>query len=128
MAAIHAASFPPRERWGEDAMRLQMELPGAFAFIDTRGGFVLARVAADEAEILSIAVMPKARNAGLGRALLAAAMAEAHARGAVSMFLEVAAENAAARGLYGRAGFIAIGSRPNYYPTGASALVLRAAL
>jgi ribosomal-protein-alanine N-acetyltransferase len=128
MAAIHAASFPPRERWGEDAMRLQLELPGAFGLIDARGGFVLARVAADEAEILSIAVMPKARQAGLGRTLLTAAMAEARARGAAAMFLEVAAANVAARALYAQAGFRDVGTRPNYYPGGAVALVLRAAL
>ena len=128
MAAIHAASFPPRERWGEDAMRLQLELPGAFGLIDARGGFVLARVAADEAEILSIAVMPKARRVGLGRTLLTAAIAEARARGAAAVFLEVAAANAAARALYAQAGFREVGTRPNYYPGGAVALVLRAAL
>ncbi len=128
MAAIHAASFPPRERWGEDAMRLQLELPGAFGLIDARGGFVLARVAADEAEILSIAVMPKARRVGLGRTLLTAAIAEARARGAAAVFLEVAAANAAARALYAQAGFREVGTRPNYYPGGAAALVLRAAL
>ncbi len=128
MAAIHAASFPPRERWGEDAMRLQLELPGAFAFIDARGGFVLARVASDEAEILTLAVSPEARRSGLGRALLAAAMAEARARGAASMFLEVAAANEAALALYADAGFTQVGTRPNYYPGGAAALVLRASL
>ncbi len=128
MAAIHEASFPPRERWGADAMCMQLELPGAFGLIDPGGGFVLARVAADEAEILTLAVMPPGRRAGLGRALLAAAMAEARARGASAMFLEVAEENTAARALYADAGFAAVGTRPNYYPGGAAALVLRARL
>jgi ribosomal-protein-alanine N-acetyltransferase len=128
MAAIHEASFPPRERWGEDAMRLQLALPGAFAFIDASGGFVLARVAADEAEVLSLAVMPEARRSGLGRALLAAAMARARELGAATIFLEVAAANAAARALYAAAGFLEVGTRPNYYPGGAAALVLRASL
>ncbi|MDE2333688.1 MAG: GNAT family N-acetyltransferase [Rhodospirillales bacterium] len=126
MAAIHAASFPPRERWGVDAMRLQLGLPGAFALIDPRGGFVLARVAADEAEILTIAVLPQARRTGLGGILLAAALAEARARGAVAMFLEVAEANQAARALYAGAGFREVGTRPNYYPGGVTALVLRA--
>ena len=128
MAAIHAASFPPRERWGADAMRLQLDLPGAFGLIDARGGFLLARVAADEAEILTIAVEPAARRAGLGAILLAAALVEARARGAVAMFLEVAAANTAARALYAGAGFREVGTRPNYYPGGASALVLRTEL
>lgn len=128
MAAIHQASFPPHERWGEDAIRLQMELQGAFALIAEAGGFVLARVAADEAEILSLAVAPTARRQGLGAALLAAAMAEARARGATAMFLEVAATNRPALALYARAGFREVGTRSNYYPGGGAALVLRAAL
>jgi ribosomal-protein-alanine N-acetyltransferase len=128
MAAIHAASFPPRERWGEDAMRLQLALQGAFAFIDERGGFVLARVAADEAEILTLAVMPSARRSGIGRALLAAAMEGARAQGAAAIFLEVATANTAARALYAGTGFVEVGTRPNDYPGGAAALVLRATL
>lgn len=128
LAAIHAASFPPRERWGADAMALQLGLPGGFGIIDPRGAMLLARVAADEAEILTLAVMPAARRRGLARALLAAAAAEAAGRGAAALFLEVAAGNLPARALYGAAGFTQVGLRPRYYPGGADALVLRRAL
>jgi ribosomal-protein-alanine N-acetyltransferase len=125
MAAIHAACFPPEARWGADAMALQLGLPGAFGFIDARGGFVLARVAADEAEILTLAVMPAARRGGLARGLLRRAMQEAAEAGAASLFLEVAADNAAARALYADEGFCRVGQRLRYYPGGGDALVLR---
>ncbi|MDE2199943.1 MAG: GNAT family N-acetyltransferase [Rhodospirillales bacterium] len=124
MAAIHAASFPPPERWGVDAMALQLGQPGAFGLIDPAGGFLLARVAADEAEILTVAVAPEARRKGLARALLEAAAGTAASRGARRLFLEVATTNAAARALYAGCGFAEIGRRPRYYPGGGDALVL----
>jgi ribosomal-protein-alanine N-acetyltransferase len=125
LAALHAAAFPDRERWGPDAIRLMLEMPGAFGLHLPAQGFVLARVAADEAEILTLAVAPGARRQGHGGALLAAAMAQAVARGATVMFLEVAEGNAAARALYAMGGFAEAGRRRRYYPDGADALVLR---
>ncbi len=128
LAAIHGAAFPPGERWGRDAMALQLELPGVFALIDPRGGMVMARVAADEAEILTLAVLPDQRRQGLGRALLAEAATVATAHGAVALFLEAALRNVAARGLYDAMGFAFIGQRRRYYADGDDALVLRKAL
>lgn len=125
LAALHAAAFPEGERWGADAIRLMLEMPGAFGLHLPGQGFVLARVAADEAEILTLAVVPGARRQGHGGALLAAAMAGAAARGAAAMFLEVSERNAAARALYAAAGFAEAGRRRRYYPDGADALVLR---
>lgn len=126
LAAIHAAAFPAPERWGADAMALQLGLPGAFGFIAPEGGMVLARVAADEAEILTLAVAPACQRRGVGRALLGAARAGAVARGAASLFLEVAASNLAALALYRSAGFVEVGVRRRYYSNGGDALVLRA--
>lgn len=128
LASIHAASFPPRERWGADAMELQLSLPGAFGLIHLSGGMVLARTAADEAEILTIAVMPERRRDGLGATLLRAAMAHAAMQNAQTMFLEVAVTNTGAQALYLRAGFAQVGRRANYYPDGGDALVMRANL
>ncbi|MGG5820674.1 GNAT family N-acetyltransferase [Falsiroseomonas sp. HW251] len=124
LAALHAKAFPPTGRWGADAIRLMLEMPGAFG-LHAKGGFVLARVAADEAEILTLAVAPGHRRRGLGGALLAGAMAQAVLRGAAAMFLEVSEANAAARALYAAAGFAEAGRRRRYYPDGADALVLR---
>ena len=124
LAAIHAAAFPPADRWGVDAIRLLLEMPGVFGLALPRG-FVLARVAADEAEILTLAVEPEARRQGIGGTLLVHAMATAAARGAAAMFLEVSEANGAARALYAAAGFAAAGQRRRYYPDGSDALVLR---
>ena len=125
LAAIHAESFPVPERWGPDAMALQLEQPNCYGHIDPAGGFVLARIAADEAEILTIAVAPARRRAGSGYALLLAAITTATRYGAKSMFLEVSLTNEAARALYGRMGFAQVGRRRRYYPDGADALVMR---
>ncbi len=125
LAALHAAAFPPADRWGADAIALMLDLPGTFALHRPGQGFVLARVAAGEAEILTLAVHPEARRQGHGAALLAGAMASAVARGATAMFLEVAEGNAAARALYAAAGFAEVGRRRRYYPDGGDALVLR---
>ena len=89
---------------------------------------ILARVAADEAEVLTLAVVGAARRAGVGRRLLAAAMGEAARRGAASMFLEVGERNGAALGLYAGAGFVAVGRRERYYAGGEAAVVMRARL
>lgn len=129
MAAIHAASFPAKERWGADAMALQIALPGAFGFLagarGVPGGFVLARVAADEAEILTLAVLPASRRAGLAGMLLRAAWSRAAAAGETRILLEVAEDNTAARALYAKIGFEQVGRRRGYYGAGADALVLR---
>lgn len=124
-ARIHAAAFPPAERWGEDAIALLLGLPGSYAHHIPDIGFVLARVAADEAEILTLAVVPEARGQGHGAVLLMTAMAGAVARGARSMFLEVSMANVPARKLYAGGGFAEVGRRPRYYADGSDALVLR---
>ena len=106
-------------------MALQLGQPGAFGFFDVVGGMLLARVAADEAEILTLAVAPPARRQGRAAALLAAAAARARDAGARAMFLEVATDNAPALALYSTAGFVEVGRRRHYYKGGSDALVLR---
>ncbi len=124
LAAIHASAFAAEEMWAESAFSRQLELPGVFGFIHPDAGLVLARVAANEAEILTLAVAPSARRRGVGKALLRAATLEAAARGAETMFLEVSAANTAARALYATAGFQPIGRRRFYYADDSDALVM----
>ena len=123
MAALHASVFPPAERWAAATFATQLALPGVFGVLAGAEGMVLARCAADEAEILTLAVVPAARRAGRGAALLRAAQARAQARGARKMFLEVATGNLAARALYEAAGYTQVGRRPRYYGDGSDALV-----
>ncbi len=124
LAEIHAQAFPPDECWDARIMAGQLGQQGAFGLIDPRGGMLLARLAADEAEIITLAVIPGQRQKGIGALLLSEALREAGARGAVRMFLEVSTENPAAMALYTRHGFRQVGVRARYYTDGTDALIL----
>jgi ribosomal-protein-alanine N-acetyltransferase len=125
MAAIHAAAFPVREAWSVDVFSLQLALPGVFGLLDTVTGFILIRVAADEADVLTLAVRPEARRRGIARRLVVAGAERATALGAQALFLEVSVQNRAARELYGSLEFAQVGRRARYYADGSDALVLR---
>ncbi len=112
LAAIHAEAFATP--WDADAFAELLDQPGVFAVFEP-DGFILVRRVADEAEILTLAVRPAARRAGLGGRLLGRAAVLAASGGAGRLFLEVAEGNAAARALYARAGFQEIGRRRAYY-------------
>ena len=118
LALLHARCFP-EEPWDAEALRRILALSGGFGRLAWQGdmtiGFVLARDLGDECEILSLGVVPESRGQGVGRALLRAVIDEAERQGRPSAVLEVAADNAAARALYARAGFVAVGHRPRYY-------------
>lgn len=122
LARIHAASFT--EAWAEATLRNMLKTPGISAF-SAQDGFIMTRVAADEAEILTLAVAPDARGRGLGTVLLSTAVEHAHHAGARAMFLEVGASNVAARALYKRFGFGEVGMRKAYYGGNEDALILR---
>lgn len=124
-AAIHAAAFPAAEAWSTSAFATLLASPGVHGFIDPASGAVLVRQAADEAEILTLATMPTARRSGIGQRLLVAAVAWAQGAGALRVFLEVSAVNAAACALYAKAGFTECGRRRRYYLDGNDALVLQ---
>ena len=112
LAAIHAEAFDAP--WDATSLSALLASPGVFA-VEEADGFILIRVVADEAEILTLAVRPSSRRGGLGRRLVDAAVVRAAALGAERMFLEVAEDNVAARALYARAGFSEAGRRRGYY-------------
>ena len=124
LSAIHARAFPSDECWDDRIIAGQLSQPGVFGLIDKRGGMLLARVAADEAEVLTLAVVPERRQLGLGGALVRAAATEALGLGAGRLFLEVSVRNQAARSLYRSLGFAQVGRRRAYYADGTDALVL----
>jgi ribosomal-protein-alanine N-acetyltransferase len=133
LAQVHAASFATA--WSADEILRFAEDPGGFALIaeagDETAGFILCRVMAGEAEVLTLAVQPAFRRRGVAVALLEAALALA-APTAEAMLLEVAADNPGALSLYAQAGFRTVGRRAGYYVrTGApavDAMVMRRAL
>jgi ribosomal-protein-alanine N-acetyltransferase len=131
IATLHAASF--RRGWSEpevEALLLDRNVIAHRAMLGSRfAGFIMSRQAADEAEILSVAVARSAQGRGLARKLLTLHLRRLAAFSARAVFLEVDEHNIPAIKLYERAGFHEIARRPNYYPAAggktASALVLR---
>ena len=78
-------------------------------------GFTVYRIAADEAEILTLGVLPSQRKKGAGHALVTAICTQLAAQHIHHCFLEMATHNVAALALYQRAGFVLAGTRQNYY-------------
>lgn len=113
LAALHAEAFDAP--WSAEAFADLLGQAGVVLEGDN-DGFILIRAAADEAEILTLAVRPSARRQGLGGRLVQAASERAAELGATRMFLEVADDNAPARGLYQSLGFETAGRRRRYYP------------
>jgi ribosomal-protein-alanine N-acetyltransferase len=133
-AALHEASGFDKP-WDAHAFAELLAMPGTTGSLALVGdepvGLALWRVAADEAEILTICTLSERRRAGAGRHLLDAAIAAASAAGARRLFLEVAVDNTAALGLYRTFGFAEEGRRRGYYrdPNGArDALILGRAI
>jgi [ribosomal protein S18]-alanine N-acetyltransferase len=131
LAALHGAAF--RRGWSEDEFErllLDKAVIAHRAMIGaTLAGFIVSRLAAREAEILSVAVAPARRGGGLARRLLDLHLRRLAGLGTTAIFLEVDEDNAPARRLYARAGFREVGRRPAYYAHGpqapSNALVLR---
>lgn len=115
LARLHESAFDAP--WSEAEFAALLDKSGARAF-GTADGFILMQPltdegdAAGEAEIITLAVRPVARRAGLAARLIAHAQA---AMAAVRIFLEVAADNEAARALYQKHGFVETGRRKAYY-------------
>jgi ribosomal-protein-alanine N-acetyltransferase len=131
IARLHAVSF--RRGWSDGEFERLLIERNVVAHRAARGGtldgFILSRIAAGEAEILSVAVAPARRGQGLARALLNLHLRRLAGLGAQAVFLEVDEDNNAARRLYARAGFREVGRRAGYYQHAgantATALVLR---
>ncbi|HEX2216983.1 MAG TPA: ribosomal protein S18-alanine N-acetyltransferase [Xanthobacteraceae bacterium] len=131
LSSLHAASF--HRGWSEDEMeRLLLDphvLAHRAAFGAKIAGFILSRLVADEAEILSVAVAHHRRGRGLARELLDLHLRRLAGLGARTVFLEVDQDNSSARRLYARAGFHEVGRRDGYYQNAggeaSAALVLR---
>src|ERR1700704_1086185 len=137
-AALHGESFVPlgERAWTRQDLAELLASPGVTGLLlQSEGqavGIALCRIAADESELLTIAVRPTERRRGAGRRLLAAVIDGVRAAGARALFLEVGADNPPARALYEAMGFRVIGARAAYYRRGdgppADALIMRLSL
>jgi ribosomal-protein-alanine N-acetyltransferase len=129
VVAIERASFS--DPWTPDAFQSILSLPHIRFFVAedrepisagkgggggaALAGYVVAMVAADEAEIADLAVAPWARRRGIGGLLLDLAAADARDAGVRTLYLEVRESNSAAIALYESRGFGTIGRRRQYY-------------
>jgi [ribosomal protein S18]-alanine N-acetyltransferase len=117
LAELHGASF--HRGWGEgefeDMLSQRNTLVHRLRLGSRCIGFAVSRIAADEAEILSIAIAAGHRGRGLSRQLLLTHLGHLAGRGVRTVFLEVEENNQPARRLYDRAGFAVAGRRERYY-------------
>jgi len=122
LAAIHRGAF--RHAWTDGDFVSFLAQPAVKALIafhtgrfgaKAPAGFVLFRQAADDSEIITIAVRSAYRRRGVGRMLMEEAMRHLYHDRAATLHLEVEAGNAAAVNLYRRLGFAEVGTRPAYY-------------
>ena len=119
ITALHRAAF--ETGWSETSINQLLEADTAVAFLASVDqafrpvGFVIGRLLADEAEIITVGVAPAARRRGIGHALLGGFMRAVALAGAQRVVFEVAVDNQAALQLYASRGFQTIGQRPSYY-------------
>jgi ribosomal-protein-alanine N-acetyltransferase len=117
LAELHGASF--HRGWGESEFENMLTERNTLVHRLRIGrktiGFAVSRLAADESEILSIAIDAGYRGRGLSRDLLLTHLGHLAGHGARSSFLEVEENNQPARRLYERAGYAVVGRRERYY-------------
>ncbi len=117
LAQLHGASF--HRGWGEGEFEVMLAERNTLVNRLRQGrqviGFAVSRMAADEAEILSVAIDVSQRGRGLSRNLLMTHLGHLAGRGVRTVFLEVEENNAPARRLYEWAGFGVVGRRERYY-------------
>lgn len=117
------------EAWSRHDFRRLLSHPAAYgAVLDVRGrfaGYLMAFHFPPQAELVNIALLPEYRGSGLGRELLGSWLVLLGELGVDEVFLDVRVSNDPAIGLYRAFGFEVVGRRPQYYPDGEDALVMK---
>lgn len=114
-----AAQAPEAANWtNESYVQFANGSESLFLVSESNGeihGFLVGRLAADQAELLNLAVAPTQRRQGAGTALLTKALEEWRSQGAKSVYLEVRESNTTAIAFYEKYGFAQTGFRKGYY-------------
>lgn len=121
LSRLHRLCF--YKKWSVSEFENLLSMPGVFARLirdtdgpgDRFGGFIVARIAGEEGEIISIGVVPNCRGQGFGSKLVRAVENQCRTAGALALLLEVADTNDLAVRLYKSLSFKTVGRRMNYY-------------
>lgn len=120
LADLHKQCFPDRP-WSESDFA-DLKKSGC-EIVASENGFIVWRVVADEAEIITIGVAPKARRQGIAETMILLMEQELKKSSVVNVFLEVSKVNYPAKKLYEKMGFLPAGTRPKYYD-GTDAIIM----
>ena len=112
LANLHQKCFPNKP-WSADDFR-DLKNSGC-EIIMSENGFIVYRIAVDEAEIITIGVNPDFRRQGIAAAIVGIIEKTLKNQGVKKIFLEVASNNIPAQKLYENSGFVQVGLRPKYY-------------
>lgn len=123
IAAVDAVSDP--HPWTADEFATSLALPTTLAWVVDGVGHVVVSAVAGEGEVLRLAVHPDRRRQGWARRLMSAATQGWRGAGVDRAFLEVRADNVAARALYDGLGWQVTGTRRRYYDDGADAVTMQ---
>ena len=125
-ARIHAECFP--QAWDVAYFESLLSNPASALFLAREAeediAFVLLQKVLNEAEILTIGVLPKVRREGIGSGLLWFAEKGLEKEGCSRFFLEVSADNVSAANLYKKLDYTEINIRKQYYPDGSNAICM----
>ena len=125
---VEQASFG-KDAYDRNLFANYLQRDGELFLVVERGkeicGYSIAVVRGDRAELVSIAVDPKSRRKGVGRALLASTLRRLSRRGVTRVSLTVRPENEPARALYESYGFVKWRKVPGYYEDGTDGVRMR---
>ena len=118
--AIEEKSF--RHPWNRNKFLEELVIKKSCSFVAVPGpgaeeilGYIIGRHAAEELNIMDLAVAPQRRKQGIGRKLLDHIREFARKNGVKSLFLEVRSKNLDAIKLYRTYGFRTYATRKKYY-------------
>ena len=126
--AIEQASF--NSPWSEESLVSELSSPLSSTIIVKSPckaivyGYSCCKIIPPEAELLRVAVRPKGRRRGAGRAMLNEMFRLLRLQQVATIYLEVSEINRSAIALYEKSGFVVTGNRPGYYDDGATAALL----